>query len=695
MIWGLLVSLVASLGARSVVNGQTPSGLAPKAFLSLPLGTIKPAGWLYDQLVVQTNGLAGHEHDFYHYVSDSDWIGGTSYYSSLEEAGSYWFNGMVPNGVLLDDPTIQSQVQQFLDYVLDNQDATGWLGPEVNTTKPRYLWGRYPFFFGAIQMVEANPALTDRVVSAFHKFVALANTMLHNGEGLEDWTRTRWEDFVIVLQWLYDFHPQSNEDLLIDTMKQLKYTGDPWEDVFNETYFPKTAVEDLPNPFPVLTWHGVNMAEGLKALPSTYRFTHNQSDLDAASKGWDLLFQYHGRPSGIYAADEYLAGLEAARGTELCLVVLTKYLGSSGSFLYQVIGDPKFADRVERITYNALPATLTGGMFCCFDPISLVDAANYLQQQNQIAAKNMTPNPFPNDGPYSNVFGLEPNYPCCTVNHPQGWPKFISNAFVTTPNQASLVQVYLGPYAVNTTLAPGNKVSVSVDTLYPFSDTLTTTITAGRAFTYYVRIPSWVTNGTISVNQGPARPVSPSNGLHAVSVQAGTTRFTLDLPAEITTEERPHGSIAVHRGPLHYAFDISRSERVLTQNAQQPLAVDLEFDATEAWQYAIDPATLTFHGGTPAGGQLPSPVFDSGLSPFTIAAMACPIDWAVAGDTFAAAPPTDPACTGAARNITLWPFGVRAFIVVGDAAATDDGDVAVFTQSTKLRIGEFPTFKAT
>ena len=108
---------------------------------------------------------------------------------------------MVPNGVLLDDPTIQSQVQQFLDYVLDHQDTTGWLGPEVNTTKPRYLWGRYPFFFGAIQMVEANPTLTDRVVSALHKFVALAHTMLHNGEGLEDWTRTRWEDFVIVLQW--------------------------------------------------------------------------------------------------------------------------------------------------------------------------------------------------------------------------------------------------------------------------------------------------------------------------------------------------------------------------------------------------------------------------------------------------------------------------------------------------------------
>ncbi|OSD04868.1 hypothetical protein PYCCODRAFT_1363452 [Trametes coccinea BRFM310] len=658
MIKALLVSLIASLTARSIVSGQA-TGLAPKKFLNIPLGQVKPAGWLRDQLVVQANGLAGHEHDFYDYVAQSDWIGGNSYYSNLEEAGSYWFNGMVPNGVLLDDPKIMSQTQQFLDYVLDHQDSTGWLGPEVNTTKPRYLWGRYPFFFGAIQMVEANSSLADRVVPALHKFVSLANTMLHNGEGLEDWTRTRWEDFVIVLQWLYDFYPEGKEDLLIDTMKMLKYTGDPWEDVFNEQYFPQEAVENLRNPFPVLTWHGVNMAEGLKALPSTYRFTHNQSDLDAASKGWDLLFQYHGRPSGIYAADEYLAGLEAVRGTELCLVVETMF---SGSYLYQVIGDPKFADRVERITYNALPAELTGDMW----------SRQYLQQQNQIAAKNMTPNPFPNDGPYSNVFGLEPNYPCCTVNHPQGWPKFISNAFVTTPDQKSLVHVYLGPFNVNLTLANNNKVSVAVDTLYPFSDSLATTITAEKDFTYYVRIPSWVSKGTIAINGAKAKAVSPSNGLQAVPVKAGTTKFTLNLPSDITIESRPHSSVAVHRGPLHYAFDIARSQKVLQQNAQQPLAKDLEFDATATWQLALgDPKTFVFNGGAPEGGNLPSPVFDSGLPPFTITAQACPIEWGVAGDTFAASPPENPECAGPVQNITLWPFG-----------------------ATKLRIGEFPTFKA-
>ncbi|KAF9011853.1 hypothetical protein BDQ17DRAFT_792870 [Cyathus striatus] len=652
-----LLCLLSLTGAIGGAVAQT--GLAPKKFSSIPLGNINPTGWLMDQLKVQTNGLAGHEHEFYDYVSQTDWTGGPSYYSNLEEAGSYWFNAMIPNSVLVNNSVIYQKTLDFLNYVLDHQDTTGWLGPEVGTTKPRYLWGRYPFMFGAIQLTEVDPSLTDRVVTALHTFVELANTMLKAGQGVEAWTATRWEDFVMALQWLYDFHPNGKEDLLIDTMKRLKWSGVPWEKVFSEEYFPTTAVENTPNPFGLpLTWHGVNMAEGLKALPSTYRFTHNQSDLDAASKGWDLLFQYHGRPSGIFAADEYLAGLEAVRGTELCLVVETMF---SGSYLYQVIGDPKFADRVERITYNALPATLTGDMW----------SRQYLQQQNQIAAKNMNPNPFPNDGAYSNVFGLEPNYPCCTVNHPQGWPKFISNAFLTTPDQKSLIHLYLGPFSTKITLASSNRVSATVDTLYPFSDTLTTTITASKSFTYFVRIPGWVSGGTIAVNNGHAQPVRPVSGLHAVSINAGTTKFTLNLPAPITIESRPHGSVAVHRGPLHYALDIAHNQTVLTRNSQQPLAVDLEFDATAAWQYAIDPSTLKFSTTASSSAKLPSPVFDSGKPPLIITANACPIAWPVAGDTFVSQPPTSPACTGAETTITLRPYG-----------------------STKLRIGEFPVFKS-
>ena len=145
---------------------------------------------------------------------------------------------------------------------------------------------------------------------------------------------------------------------------------------------------------------------------------------------------------------------------------------------------------------------------------------------------------------------------CCTVNFPQGWPKFITNAFLTTPDRKSLVHLYLGPYSVSSTLASGqssscfskkeivpnlwtqkgNLVSVHVDTIYPFSDTLTTTITASSAFQYYVRIPGWVVGGTISINGGSEKAVQPSgNRLLAIPVSAGTTQFVLNLPANIVT----------------------------------------------------------------------------------------------------------------------------------------------------------------
>ncbi|KAF7289348.1 hypothetical protein MIND_01396900 [Mycena indigotica] len=644
--------------------------LAPKKFHSIPLGKILPVGWLQDQLRVQTEGLAGHEHEFYKWVKDTDWVGGPAAYSYLEEAGSYWFNSMVPNGILANSSVINQKTLEFLEYVLDTQDETGWLGPEVGTDKRRVLWGRYPFFFGAIQMTEVYPELTSRVVDALHRFVPLANKMLKAGVGTEEWAQTRWEDFVVTLQWLYDNHPNGQEELLLDTMQESKWSGIPWELVFSEKFFPKIEAEKLENPFPELSWHGVNIAEGLKGLPATYRFTHNQTGQPRYRKqrlGYAL--QVSWSTVGSFCSGRIFSRTRSRQRacfhtmqptcltldrTELCLVVEAMF---SGSYLFQVTGDPKYADQVERMAYNALPATLTGDMW----------GRQYLQQQNQVASKNMTPNPFPEDGPYSNVFGLEPNYPCCTVDFPQGFPKFITNAFVTTPNNESLVHAYLGPFRTSVILSQDNVVTASVETLYPFGDKLTTTITASKAFSYFVRIPGWISRGTLSINGDLPQPVAPKNGLHQVSIQAGITTLVLELPSDIRIESRPHQSVAVHRGPLNYAFDIPRVERQLAVHPAEPRAVDLEFTPADAWQYAIDPSTLAFVNNPPRSGMLPSPIFDSGLPPVTLSVSACRIDWPLAGDMFAAPPPQNPSCLGGMRNITLWPFG-----------------------ATKLRISEFP-----
>lgn len=98
----------------------------------------------------------------------------------------------------------------------------------------------------------------------------------------------------------------------------------------------------------------------LKAYAAAYRYSHDPEDLKWTKRQVESLEKYHGRPSGIFACDEHLAGLDPSRGTELCTVVDTAY---SYFYDYAVAGENVYADYGERLIYNALPGELTEG--CC------------------------------------------------------------------------------------------------------------------------------------------------------------------------------------------------------------------------------------------------------------------------------------------------------------------------------------------
>ena len=75
------------------------------------------------------------------------------------------------------------------------------------------------------------------------------------------------------------------------------------------------------------------------------------------------------------------------------------------------------------------------------------------------------------NGPDSNIFGLEPNYGCCTANMHQGWPKFAANLWMATRGWRSRGR-RLWPSEVSTRVATGVPVSIAETTDYPFRETV-------------------------------------------------------------------------------------------------------------------------------------------------------------------------------------------------------------------------------
>lgn len=144
---GMFCSSQATRGSPVPDFPSFPIKVVQPVYQKFPLGSVKPLGWMRDQLELAADGLAGHMFEFYRFVHDARWLGGSTEYSILDEASPYWFNGIVPLAFALDDERLLAQVRYYLDYVLDHQQADGWLGFET-TRQSRGLWARCLLLLG-------------------------------------------------------------------------------------------------------------------------------------------------------------------------------------------------------------------------------------------------------------------------------------------------------------------------------------------------------------------------------------------------------------------------------------------------------------------------------------------------------------------------------------------------------------------
>ena len=616
------------------------------------------------------DGLPGHEHDFYRLVKHSPWLGGYAEYSPLNEAFPYWFNGLVPLAYGLDDERLKAEVWSAAKHIISHQQEDGWLGPETHI-RQRNLWGRYPVFLGLAQLAEVEPDGTrsGTIIAAMHRFVNLMHLMLsdnyqgyvwHSGDEFdEQWGRSRAADMVLALQWLYENRPENNTHRIWECMMFLYEQAYDWSYWFSEDVYIKTDLDMSPVEltnclFPYV--HGVNAGQGLKWGAVFRRLTGNHEHLNSTRNGVDWTFRYHGAPSGGIIGDERLAGLSPVRGVELCSVVETMF---SLSYLYQALGDSDFADRCELAAFNALPTMVMPNWW----------AHQYIAQTNQPISHELSRPPFWNVGPWGQTFGIEPNYPCCTVNFPQGYPKFLSASFVRH-GRNGVAHALLGAAEVRTTTGDGVNVHILCRTNYPFDHILHYVVSSDGAFNFSFRVPGWsiLEESSVLINDQRPIPLRPDqhSGMQTLNLTSGTHVLVVELGAEIRVEPRANDTVAIYHGALLYSaayYGKYRSRppaRYPAGSGAPPEAHD--WTITPIWPpgpVAVDPSTLQFHRFPHRDEvQLRKPIWEENASPVMIAALVCEIEWDLV-DGYAPNPPKkeERHCTSRAFNLGLIPYG--------------------------------------
>lgn len=612
--------------------------LHPWALEPLPLGQVRPAGWLKDQLQTQADGLTGHLADFWPDVARSQWIGGDA---EGWERGPYWLDGLIPLATLLDDARLTSLAAFWVDKILASQRPDGWLGP-VHDTRFGYPYDPWPLFIVLKALTQQHEATGDaRIVPAMARLLRKLDATLAE-RPLRSWGRYRWGDLLLSIHWLYE---RTGESWLFDLGARVQQQGYDWRAQFRSLpYWDKVHPIERDQ-----STHGVNVAMALKAYGVWSRQSGDPSDRDVPPRMLDLLDRYHGQATGLYACDEHLAGRSPAQGSELCAVVEAMY---SLEVLLATLGAPSLGDRLERLAYNALPATLTPDMW----------AHQYDQQVNQVICHVSEERVWTSNGSESNVYGLQPNFPCCTANLHQGWPKYVAHLWMRTPDDG-LAAVAYGPCAVRTCVR-GVTVAIGVETEYPFDGAIQVTVRPVETvrFPLHLRVPTWADGARLVLPAGDVQTPAPGSFAIVDREWAGTTSLTLVLPLRIRAERRFNESVALSRGPLLLALQIGEDWRRINQWDQigaPASAADWEVHPTTPWAYALDldaanpEADLTVERRPLVGGP-----FSPERTPLLVRARGRRLpDWGLERGAAAPPPPSPVRSSEPLEALTLLPYG--------------------------------------
>ena len=565
----LLVLLIISGCARKPENRfyrNNKEPLRQNAYIALPLGAVKPEGWLKDQLTAQARGLTGHLDDFWPDLVSSSWRGGDG---EAWERGPYYLDGLVPLAYLLEDTMLIRKSVNWIEKIIASSNDTGWYGPAKNTD-------RWPLAVANKVLMQYYEATGDS--SALNVLLRYFR-YLHGSP--PDWPDSEWRgvramENAVTGYWLYR---QTGEAWLPETIRSIQENSSDWTSYYEKFPWDSAAWSEKRIPLnwgpDGLTAHVVNNAMAIKYPGLWYQQSSDERFRNAVTEGIKKYDMHHGQAGGRFSGDEHLSGKTPDRGSELCSVV--EYMFSLEN-LFEIFGENAFAERLELLAYNSLPGTTTADMW----------AHQYDQQSNQVLVTDEKRD-WSTNRDQSNIYGFRPNFGCCLANMHQGWPKMVSHMWMATNDNGLIAAVY-GPSRVTAKVGRGTEITINEETEYPFRGRIKFIINTARSerFPLYLRMPGWG-SATIYWKGKKGSGIPGATAKLYEKWNDGDT-IILEFPMETRYETRTNGAVSIMRGPLYFSIHIPGEYSAVKldyDNYSFMGSVDWEIRPSTDWNWGI------------------------------------------------------------------------------------------------------------
>lgn len=558
--------IIFCLMLPSIVSGRELKRL----YEELPLGTIRPDGWLLEMLERQKNGVTEELDIIYPEVvgERNGWLGGNG---DQWERGPYWIDGLLPMAYILDDPALKAKAQKWVEWALASQREDGQFGPVkdypkepgIQTTNAEDWWPRMVVL--KILQQYYNATEDKRVLAFMDRYFRYQLQTLPE-KPLGHWTR--WAEFracdnMSVALWLYQ---KTGKRYLLKLCDLLHSQG--WD--FTHMFLETSQLGE------VSTIHCVNLAQGLKEPLVYWQMRPEQRYADAVDACMRQLRVHGGYPNGMFGGDEALHGNNPVQGVELCSVVEMMY---SLEEMVKISGKVSFADHLERIAFNALPAQITDDF----------RDHQYFQQANQIS---ITRGPHNFDIVYdgtASLMGELCGYPCCLCNLHQGWPKFTQNLWYRTSDGGFAAMMY-SPCHFKTQIS-GIDVTVVEKTHYPMDGLVEVELSMSGGMEIRMpmkfRIPSWAMNSKVTVN-GEQIESEAGDVICIERLWKDGDRIVLEFPMLVRTDTWYENAVSVERGPLVYALKIDEKwEKIKLDPKERRGEYYWQVTAGSPWNYAF------------------------------------------------------------------------------------------------------------